>query len=73
MADFVRLRLESGAPVMVNDAAISHIIPDHNGRDDDGKIRWSNTKTVVSLYGTDEYLVIDEPFESVCAKLNRMW
>lgn len=73
MADFVRFRLESGAPVLVNTERITCVTKHFKGRDKDRNAIWSEEQTDISFCTADTDVIVNEPFEDVAAKLNRMW
>lgn len=73
MADFVRFRLEDGAPVLVNTERITCVTKHFKGRDKDRKAIWSEEQTEISIGTEDTDIIVDEPFEDVAAKLNRLF
>lgn len=75
MADFVRFRTDDGyCPILVNTDAIVCVEPKFDGEDDHAVPTYSKTRTKLTLIGDeDNYYIIDEPFEDVCARLNKLW
>lgn len=74
MADFVSFITETGAPILINADAVCTVSPLYIGVDTNKNRVYSEELTAISFIGSeDDLAVVKESFESVCAKLNRMW
>lgn len=74
MADFVRFVTETGAPILINADAVCIVSPLYTGVDTNKNRVYSEELTAISFIGSeDDLAVVKEPFESVAAKLNKLF
>lgn len=73
MADFVRFVTPDGVNVLVNADRVSKVVPYREGWSSDGEPIWSEEKTVISLVGANDCVVVQKPFDEVQVALSHLW
>lgn len=73
MADFVRFVTPDGVNVLVNADHVSKAVPYREGWSSDGGPIWSEEKTVISLVGANDCIVVKKTIDEVAAALNHLW
>ena len=71
MADFIRFKA-NGRTVLVNAERIAFVSAHIDRHERDVPV-FDEARTNINFAGSDiDYIVVDEPFEDVCAKLTRV-